>query len=282
VRHLLLLLFPSLVIATSAQAQNLWLNLDAGVANYDGELQDHRYTFQQSHPAVGLGVGYEITPNINLSTEFLYTRISGSDEYSRNIGNVMRNLSFTTNILEWNVRGEYVLFDLEDRPWSPYAFLGLAVFHFNPYAQDSLGRKTYLRPLSTEGEGIPGTGVSNYSLTQLAIPFGLGVRLALSENIRVGLEWGLRKTFTGYLDDVSGYYVDFATLYNAKGQEAVNMAYREDQLPTHGGAAYPAAGKPRGRGKDDWYYITALRVSYRFGGAAYTTRKHLGCPKDPQ
>ena len=228
-------------------------------------------------------MGYEFTPNINVSTGLLYTRVSGSDRYSRNAGNVDRNLSFTTNILEWNIRGEYQLFDLEDRPWSPYAFLGLALFHYNPYAQDSLGRKTYLRPLSTEGEGIPGTGVSNYSLIQLAIPFGVGVRLALSENIRVGLELGLRKTFTGYLDDVSGNYADFATLYNAKGQEAVNMAYRQDQLPTHGNVSYPAAGTAQGAGKrDDWYYITALRISYRIGGTAYTTRKHLGCPRVPQ
>lgn len=274
-RHILFVL-TFFALSGSLRAQNFFVNIDAGVANYDGELQQHRYTFQEAHPGGGLGVGYEFSPHINVSTGFLYTQISGADRYSSNPQVESRNLSFTSNILEWNVRAEYQLFNLEERPLSPYIFGGLAVFHFNPYATDPAGNKTFLRPLSTEGEGLA-PDRPEYSLTQMAIPFGLGLRLALSDNVRVGLEIGIRKTFTGYLDDVHGTYVNEATLLAAKGQEAVTMAFRENELPNHAGANYPAAGFTRGSGGDDWYYFTGLRISFRIGGANYT-HNHLGCP----
>jgi hypothetical protein len=265
-----------IVLEAPLRAQSFFLNVDAGVANYDGELQQKRYTFSEAHPGVGLGLGYELSPHVTLSTGFLYTRISGQDQNSTNPGSQARNLSFSTNILEWNLRAEYVLFDLEDRPLSPYIFGGLAVFHFNPYTYDETGAKTFLKPLSTEGEGLE-PGRSDYSLTQLAIPLGLGVRLALSDNIRVGLEIGLRKTFTGYLDDVHGSYVNQATLLTAKGPEAVELAFRTNELPAHSGTTYPAEGFRRGTGGDDWYYFTGVRISFRLGGASYI-HKHLDCP----
>lgn len=281
-KQFLFILF-GLSILAPASSQSLFLNLDAGVANYDGELQHSRYTFQQSHPALGIGLGYEFNPHFNVSTGFLLTRISGNDKYSPRLQDRERNLNFTSNIVEWNIRAEYVLFDLEDRSISPYVFGGLAVFHFDPYTYDAAGHIAYLRPLSTEGEGLAAyPDRKPYALTQLAIPVGLGVRLALSENIRVGLEVGIRKTFTGYLDDVNKTYVDENTLLAAKGPEAVALAFRENELPTHTAAPYPVSGFQRGNGKDDWYYLTAIRVNIRLNGGDYTTRKHLGCPKVPK
>jgi hypothetical protein len=275
VRYILLSL-TLIVLEAPLRAQNFFINVDAGVANYDGELQQKRYTFSQAHPGGGLGLGYELSPHITLSTGILYTRISGQDQNSTNPGSQARNLSFSSNILEWNVRAEYDLFDLADRPISPYIFGGLAIFHFNPFTYDTTGAKAFLKPLSTEGEGLE-PGRPAYSLTQLAIPLGVGMRLALSDNVRVGVEIGLRKTFTGYLDDVHGTYVNQATLLAAKGSQAVQLAYRENELPSHSGATYPAEGTARGRDKDDWYYFTGIRISFRLGGANYIHRR-LDCP----
>ena len=47
-----------------------------------------------------------------------------------------------------------------------------------------------------------------YRLTEVAIPMGLGVKYRLTERFILGLDAGLRKTFTDYLDDVSGTYVN--------------------------------------------------------------------------
>ena len=261
-----------------AKSQSLFLNLDAGAANYEGDLQSKRYTFQESHPGGGIGLGYDLDPHITLSTGFLYTRISGNDKYQRTAIDRQRNLNFTSNILEWNIRAEYALFDLDQRRITPYGFLGLAFFHFNPYTYDSTGKKVFLKPLSTEGEGLVAyPSRKPYALIQPAIPFGIGVRGALTDNIRVGLEVGLRKTFTGYLDDVRSSYVDYNTLLAAKGQEAVALAFRTNELPVHGNTPYPAAGTQRGGGKDDWYYFTGVRVSIRLGGSTGSAR-HMRCP----
>ncbi len=274
------LLFTSLFLCSAVRAQSFFLNLDLGLANYDGELQSKRNTFNQSQPGGGVGLGYEFSPHFNLSTGFLLTGISGNDQYSSNPQTQARNLNFSSNLFEWNLRAEYVLYDLQDRSVSPYFFAGLSVFHFNPYTIDPSGQKVFLKPLSTEGEGLPEYPTRKpYSLTQPAIPFGAGIRLALSENIRVGLELGIRKTFTGYLDDVSATYVDKNVLLAEKGPEAVTLAYRSNELPGHSDRQYPAVGFHRGTGGDDWYYFTAIRIGIRLDGGDYTTNRYLRCPR---
>ena len=265
------------------KAQQWFFNLQAGAANYDGELQTHKYTFQESHPGGGIGLGYEVNPHLTLSTDILLTQISGNDKYSNNFGSRERNANFTSNIFEWSVRAEYILFDLQDRSISPYIFAGLGIFHFNPYTNDSLGKKVFLQKIGTEGEGMPGYPAP-YKLTQLAIPLGLGLRLALSDNVRVSLEAGLRKTTTGYLDDIHSTYVDYNTLVAGRGIEAAELAYRLGELKgvdhTSGAPNYPRGGTPRGDGHDDWYYFTAIRISFRINGGDYTTRQ-VRCPGSP-
>ncbi len=54
--------------------------------------------------------------------------------------------------------GRVHIFDITQKKFSPFLFVGIAIFHNNPYAYDTLGQKTYLRPLSTEGEGFPVPG----------------------------------------------------------------------------------------------------------------------------
>ncbi len=99
--------------------------------------------------------------------------------------------------------------------------------------------RVYLKPLSTEGEGLPGyPDRKPYSLTQLAIPFGGGVKFAITNDWHIGLEVGLRKLFTDYLDDVSSTYADPNDLLTAKGQLAVDLSYRGDEV-VGGDPVYP-------------------------------------------
>lgn len=271
-----------LLFLVPVKAQQWFVNLQAGAANYDGELQQKKYTFQEAHPGGGIGLGYEIDPHLTLSTDLLFTQISGNDKYSMNIGSRDRNVNFTSNILEWSVRAEYLLFDLSDRSISPYIFGGLGIFHYNPYTFDSTGKKVLLQKVGTEGEGMPGYPAP-YKLTQLAFPFGLGLRLAMSENVRISLEAGLRGTTTGYLDDVHSTYVGYSQLLDGRGQEAASLAYRYLELPGHDGRGvepYPRAGFARGDGHSDWYYFTAIRISFRINGGDYTTRQ-VRCPGSP-
>src|SRR5580692_11370311 len=125
-----------------AQAQ--WhVNLFGGFSNYIGDLQSKVYTTQQSHGAFGAGTQYDLTNHFSLLTNLNIGQVGASDAYSDKADLRARNLSFQSKIYEWNVLAEYNLLDLNEHRLTPYVFAGAAVYHFNPYAYDSLGKKVY-------------------------------------------------------------------------------------------------------------------------------------------
>ncbi len=266
-----------IILGTSAQ--KLHLDLYAGDLNYNGDLQQHAFTFSQSHFGGGLGLSYDVNDHVAVRTSFMFGKLSADDKYGRNAS---RNLNFITGLTEVNLNAVYYITPMGAHTLTPYVFAGIAMFHFNPYTYDTSGVKTYLRPLSTEGEGFI-SGKPNYSLTQIAIPFGAGVKFALSDNVNVGLEFGYRKSFTDYIDDVSGRYVDEATLLTNRGPEAVELAYRGNEIKN--GTPYPPGGSLRGSSaKKDWYYFTALTASFRLfsgnglGSGIGGRHSKYGCP----
>ncbi len=276
------LLLAALLCPLLTQAQ--WnVNLFGGFSNYVGDLQSRPYTTQQSHGSFGAGIQYDLSGHVSLLSNLTYGKVGASDSYATQADLRARNLSFQTVIGEWNVLAEYNLLDLRSHKLTPYVFAGVAVYHFNPYAYDSTGKKVYLRPLSTEGEGLPQyPGRKEYALTQLAIPFGGGIKFRISDRVVLAYEIGMRKLFTDYLDDVSTRYVDPAILLAAKGPEAVEMAYRGNEVK--GGAGYPPAGTVRGNpGRKDWYYMSGIKVTIALSSAASEARRRangiLDCPK---
>ena len=269
---LLLLTFP---IVINAQTR-LHANLFGGFANYYGDLQDKSLTLDQSNGALGVGLKYDVTDHLAVRTGFLYGKIAGDDK--RNKASLQfRNLNFQTKIFEWNVLAEYNFFDLNDRKFSPYVFGGLALFHFNPFTYDSLGNKFYLRPLSTEGEGLSQYPDRHpYKLTQFALPLGFGLKFRVTDNVVLSYELGFRKTFTDYLYDVSKTYVDESTLLNAKGPKAVELAYRAGELK-NGDPNYPADGTKRGgQNFKDWYYFSGVTISIGLNTGSKSFFNHKG------
>lgn len=261
----------------TVNAQNFHLDFFAGTSNYRGDLQNNGFPFNQAHFAGGAGLSYDLNEHFSLRTGLTLGRVSANDKYGKNKA---RNLNFTSNITEGNLELQYFITPLLQHSLTPYVFAGIAVFHFDPYTYDTTGKKYYLKPLSTEGEGfLP--GVKNYNLTQMAIPYGAGVKLNLSEDINVGLEVGFRKLFTDYLDDVSTTYVDESLLLANRGATAVELAYRGNELK-NGNQNYPAAGAKRGSPKGkDMYYFTGLTMSFRLGTGNYSERhSEWACPKN--
>ena len=251
-----LLLLLSVVFT---RAQRMLVTTFAGISNYQGDLQDKKFTFDQAHFAAGLGLAYEVTEQLYITAGFKAGKISGDDKKANK--NFTRNLNFSSSITEFQAGLEYDLISLKEQDLTPYLFAGLAMFHFNPSTLDTTGKRVFLQPLGTEGQGFY-NGRKKYNLTELSIPFGAGLKMALNENVRIGFEIGLRKTFTDYLDDVSTTYADKNLLLLNNGQLAVDMAFRGNELKT--GLVYPGAGQIRGNPKNkDWYYFTGLAVSFR-------------------
>ncbi len=270
-------LFPLLSFS-----QNLHVDLFGGIATYQGDLQNKRFSLEQSKPSVGLGLSYDLSSKFSIRSGFTYGVVEGDDKKNTSAkGNDARNLNFKTAISELHVGLEYNFFNIEGTSLTPYVFVGLAVFHFNPYTKDTAGNKVYLHPLSTEGEGLAAyPDRKEYKLTQLSIPFGGGLKFKLSESLCVGLELGIRKLFTDYLDDVSTTYVDKTILFNAKGAKAVELAYRGNEIAP--GTSYPANNTQRGNPKrKDLYYFSGIRISKLLtanGGGGRKNNK-TGCPR---
>lgn len=277
-------ILPVLLCVTSAAySQNIHANIFAGIANYKGDLQYNpnkgkQISFKQPHIAAGIGIEYEITSKIYARAAITLGKIGADDK--KQSGQQQRNLNFTSSIFDVMLAGEYYILDPYDHKIIPYVFAGIAYFHYNPYTFDTANQKVFLQPLSTEGEGFV-AGRTVYKLSQIAIPFGGGIKFALSDDVRVGIEMSLRKTFTDYLDDVSTMYVDPNILLANKGQRSVDLSYRGDEV---GAGPYPAAGTPRGTlAAKDWYYFTGLTFSFRLGAGGGSGRtggrkSKVGCP----
>jgi hypothetical protein len=83
---------------------------------------------------------------------------------------------------------------------------------------------------------------------------------------------GVRKTFTDYIDDVSTTYIDRDVLLAARGERAVQMAFRGDEIKSD--LTYPPANTIRGGSKyKDWYYFSGFTLSI---GLTNTDGKLLG------
>lgn len=282
------LLFFLLFSVQSAFSQ-FHLGAFLGGSSYLGEL--NKAPFTRFKPALGLTLNYELTDRIMLRGGYTFGKLEAADRYGKDESvKQNRNLSFQSNLSEFSLMGELTIFNMYNINWSPYGFIGLAVYHFNPYVIDS-GQKVYLQPLGTEGQGIPGSQVQPYQLTQISIPFGGGIKFNLNDNIRLGAEIGLRRLFTDYLDDVSGPYPDANELLNASGPQAVQLSYRGDEVPGES-PGYPDVGFPSkgtqrgGPSKKDWYYFTGIHLTFRLGGGDGSTfssggKGNYGCPKVP-
>jgi hypothetical protein len=271
-----ILLSVSFLLSLLSISQGLHLNLFLGTSNYHGDLQDKAFTFQEAHFAGGLGLSYDLSNRVAIRGNFKIGKISGDDKKGTN---KVRNLNFTSQLTEGDIDVQYFITPMGLHSLSPYVFAGVALYHFDPYTFDSTGHKYFLRFLSTEGEGFV-AGQNTYQLTQVAIPFGAGVKLWLSDNINAGIEVGFRKSFTDYLDDVSTIYVDPTVLMANRGSKAVELSYRGDEVKD-GSPVYPAAGTQRGNSVNkDWYYFTGFTLSFRLLNGNFRSGKGLACPKN--
>jgi hypothetical protein len=274
------ILAATLLLSSSGFSQRLEAGLFGGVSNYQGDLSGITFIGRFTKPALGLTLGYAISDRFSLRAGATWASIESDDHYNPKEYLQVRNLRFQSKIKELSLLAVYRFFNSDDMRWSPYAFGGIALFHFNPYTKDSAGQIINLRNLSTEGQGLEAyPDRKPYALTQVSLPFGAGIRYDISPRMGIGIEAGIRKTFTDYLDDVSKSYVDPADLLAARGQQAVDYSYRSDEV-AGGNAVYPEKGTQRGSEKQkDLYYFTGLHLTFKLGGGGGLGKGRSGCPR---
>ncbi|WP_158267078.1 DUF6089 family protein [Chitinophaga niastensis] len=276
----ILLLFMAVPFFTFAQDWHVGALL--GITNYSGDLSQKRVDMRYTRPALGLLVRRDINRYFTVRAAFTWGIATGADSTSSEKALVARNLSFRTNIFEGSLIGELNFFDIEEKGFTPYIFAGVGGFGFDPTAKDQSGNRVRLRPLGTEGQGLPQyPNRKPYDLFSFSFPFGAGVKAILNDTWTLGFEIGLRPTLTDYLDDVSTTYVDKNTLLAYRGQKSVDMAFRGDELNgKNTPGVYPADGAQRGSSKHkDWYSFSGITITYRLGGGGgWGKQKAMRCP----
>ncbi len=280
----------TLLHTAALQAQRIEVDLFGGLGNYQGDLQPVFITLTQSQPAGLMIVKYEITEKFFVRSGIAIGSLEGDDKINKTELK-LRNLRFRSGLKEFHVAGEYHFFKPDKFAVTPYIFLGGGIYHFNPYTRYVENKRIYLQPLGTEGQGLPEYPQKKmYSLTQFCIVNGGGFKWQATCNLNIGIELGLRKLFTDYLDDVSGTFAGEEALRNGRGQLAVDVAYRRDEIDSK---PYPNEGVARGNPKEkDWYYFAGITLGLRlndcetgafslgglFRGRNGGHRNQLGCP----
>jgi hypothetical protein len=210
----------------------------------------------------------------------MYNNLKASDIKSGIESQIYRNLEFKSEVIEFGPIIEIDFFNFHpgqnhtDQPdfGSPYFFAGINYMRMNPKGKSG-GEWVELQPLGTEGQGtilkdINGI-VEKYSRNQIVIPFGLGLKMNITHHLSFSLEYGMRKTFTDYFDDVSGLYPDLAVLA-AVNPEAAQMS---DKSKFPQGLNDSSYGLQRGDASNkDWYAVSGIILTYEFF-------KDVVCPK---
>jgi len=234
-----------------------------------------------TRPLVGGFINYFYYSWLSVKFSLNYTNVDGADSLIKNTGDAerwryYRNLSFRSRIFEGSLSADIypvMMFDhdVEIHKIAPYVGLGLGLFHFNPQTFYD-GQWVNLKPLHTEGEGFSGIDTSNgkpfpknYHRLQLYIPLTVGLKVYFTNKIAMSVGITFRHTFTDYIDDVSGYYVDpslFSKYLSPSQAILAQQLYQRSLTPWK-----VRAGIARGdKSQNDSYTTMFLTLSIRFGG----------------
>ncbi|MEM7037921.1 MAG: DUF6089 family protein [Bacteroidota bacterium] len=252
----------------NAQLQKQYMYLGAGIGstNYQGDLDDN-WTVKFTKPGFTAYLGYKFSSRLGLQVAYQQGWMGASDaKAADDVPRIRRNLSFRSPINEVSLTFNYEFiansrtFKYRAR-FSPYVFAGIAAFRFNPKAEIN-GELVALQPLGTEGQYLDGCAdcPDPYKLMQISIPFGAGVRAKLTKKLDLRVEMGIRKTFTDYLDDVSGNYPDLTALAAQSPLAAAASDPSDAAMYPLGMAFYNGV---RGNAdRNDWYINTNIILAW--------------------
>ncbi len=173
-----------MLMAYSLSAQKSEVGFGIGTLNYTGDLS-RTYDILNSRPAVTAFYRSNLSQVVSMRAGITAGGVGASDKRPIDAFAEQRDASFSIFLMEASAVMEYHFMNWRDDKhilrFTPYLFGGLALF------------------------GISGTQnkPSEYSNVQGAIPFGLGMKYILNPKWYLSLEFGARKTFFDYLDNVS-------------------------------------------------------------------------------
>lgn len=252
---LLFTLTSHLLQAQKSGQTDFEIGVSGGTSWYNGDINPYSHFGRDyMRRAFGISLRRNLNQRFALRWQFNYGEVGANDLLSNTSFRRNRNLNFYSPIIEFSntIEFNFLTWDalIDKYRFSPYTFIGLGAFYFNPTTEveNSIFE---LQPIATEGR--------SYSRINIAMPFGIGIKLAVTDRILLGAEWGLRRTFTDYLDDVSGYY----PLQDEIDGLAEDLSDRSLQQAGPDGTNW---GTQRGNQlSKDWYTFAMATLSIRLG-----------------
>ncbi len=188
--RVLVLLVVLVLQQTDAKAQQILghrseIGFGLGTFNYTGDLV-RTYNIASSKPAGTVFYRSNISNVISLRTSITAGKIGATDAANPiDAFATKRAASFDLFLFEAAGTFEYHFLDWRDSKrrlrFTPYLFAGAGLFGFSGVEQKA----------------------AEYSNIQMAIPFGGGMKYILNPKYYIAFEFGIRKTFFDYLDNVS-------------------------------------------------------------------------------
>lgn len=171
------------VQAQSTEANSSELGFGIGTFNYTGELV-RTYNFKYSRPAATVFYRSNLSKVVSFRVAITGGQLSASEKPVDAFA-TQRAASFDLFLLEASTGLEYHFLNWRDSKrfvrFTPYLFAGAGLFSISGNAQKS----------------------AEYSNVQAVIPFGGGVKYVYNPKWYFSLEFGIRKTFFDYLDNIS-------------------------------------------------------------------------------
>ena len=218
------------------------VGIGIGATNYKGEISP-QLQWQNSRPAFTVFYRYDVSSPVTLRGAFTAGGLRANDSNVEGVNGTppplqaYRQASLRGSVYELSGVMEYNFLDYHLRREkgrfhvSPYLFLGVAGYYVSTTTE-------------TQNQALKSAFNQDGSKVGIAIPAGAGLKVALSSHLNLGLEMGVRKTFTDELDHL--------------GTQDPLYVNAHDQ---------------------DWYYYSGLSVSYTFYKIlcppVYGRNKHL-------
>jgi opacity protein-like surface antigen len=165
-------------------AQKIELGAGLGGFNYKGDISP-AFRLKFFKPGGSLFFRYNPSQALSLRAEVAGGFIGAKDSKSDDPFQIARNMAFRTRITEGSAVAEYNFLNYQDKRfainWTPYVFGGIGFAMFKPDVK-----------------------TTDYKTSSLILPYGVGVKYQIKRPWSVGVEFGTRKTFTDYLDNLGG------------------------------------------------------------------------------
>ncbi len=268
-----LILISTVLLSVDIFSQRNEVGVSGGLGYYLGDLNPSNH-FRNPKLSFGFLYRRNITTHFSVRAFYNHIHIQAYDSQSKNEYQIIRNLHFDSKVHEIGSVLEFNFFAFEpgnvvDPIWyfpkeraTFYSFVGLTYFHNNPHAFNELDNAWVpLHRVHTEAQELE-ENRRMYSRYQVAVPFGIGFKYNVVQGVMLSLEWGMRMTFTDYVDDVGGVYPDRDLLAASGYTGALFMS--DKSLNTSASTRFRNVGRQRGFiYSRDWYNYTALILSFR-------------------